>query len=219
MKNVLIVGATGMVGNLVTDYCLNSDAITKVTILTRRSLNKTYPKLHEVIHQDFSSYDEVLELFSNIDIGFFCIGVYTGAVKDEVLKTITVDYAKSFAQTLKSKSENATLCFLSGAGADRSEKSRMSFAKYKGMAENSIDSLDFKALYSFRPGYIYPVEPRKEPSVMYKLMRFMYPIFKLMGNNASIKSTDLAMAMLQVGLNGHSKPILENFDIYKVTNS
>lgn len=219
MKNVLIVGATGMVGNLVTEYCLNSDSISKVTLLTRKSLNKTHPKLQEVIHQDFSSYDKVQDLFSNIDIGFFCIGVYTGAVKDDILKIITVDYAESFANALKSRSENASLCFLSGAGADRSEKSRMSFAKYKGMAENSIAALKFKAWYSFRPGYIYPVEPRKEPSTMYKLMRFMYPLFKLIGNNASIKSTDLAKAMLKVGLNGHTNPVLENIDIYKVVNS
>lgn len=214
MKNVLVVGATGMVGSLVVDYCLGSEDISKVTVLTRKPLDKKHPKLNEVIHEDFSAYDKAEVLFENIDIGFFCIGVYTGAVKDDALKAITVDCAQAFAKTLREKSENSTLCFLSGAGADRSEKSRMSFARYKGMAENIIASLNFRSWYSFRPGYIYPVSPRKEPSFMYSVMRFMYPVIRLFGKNASIKSTELAQAMVSVGLNGFEHHVLENVAIH-----
>ncbi len=93
-----------------------------------------------------------------------------------------MDYAVSFAKILKENSPAAKFCFLSGAGADRTEKSKTSFALYKGIAENQIDKLDLE-FYTFRPGYIYPVEQRKEPNLMYSIMRNLYPILRLLGSN------------------------------------
>ncbi|MEM9051408.1 MAG: NAD-dependent epimerase/dehydratase family protein [Bacteroidota bacterium] len=216
MKTALIVGATGMVGNHILDYCLESEEISKVKVLTRRPTGKSHSKLEEIIHKEFSSYEGAGSTFENVDMGFFCIGVYTGSVKDDLLREITVDYAEAFAKSLINGSPESTLCFLSGQGSDRTEKSRMSFAKYKGMAENLIDKMGFKAWYSFRPAYIYPVVPREEPNWMYSLSRKIYPIVKLMGKNASVKSSELAEAMLKVGLEGHEKTILENKDIVSV---
>ena len=51
---------------------------------------------------------------------------------------------------------------------------------------------------------------------MYTISRWLYPLIKLLGKNASIPSADLAKAMFQVGLDGADKPILENRDILKV---
>lgn len=151
-------------------------------------------------------------MFKNIDSAFFCIGVYTGSVSDKLFKEITVDYAVSFAKMLKDNSPNAKLCLLSGAGADRTEKSKTSFALYKGMAENQIDKLGLE-FYTFRPGYIYPVEQRKEPNLMYSTMRNLYPILRLLGRNFSIKSTELGKAIYKIGINGTDKKILENKDL------
>ena len=67
--------------------------------------------------------------------------------------------------------------------------------------------------FSFRPAYIYPVESRKEPNVAYKIFRVLYPVFNAMG--LSIRSTDLANAMFNVGVNGAKKQILENKDIFE----
>ena len=68
MKNVLIVGATGMVGGIVLREALNATSIAKVTVLTRRSLEIQHEKLVEVIHKDFSDYSGVEEYFENQDI-------------------------------------------------------------------------------------------------------------------------------------------------------
>jgi hypothetical protein len=38
-------------------------------------------------------------------------------------------------------------------------------SRYKGEAENALHAAGFPRLYIFRPAYIYPVEPRKEPNV------------------------------------------------------
>jgi len=49
---------------------------------------------------------------------------------------ITVDYTKAFAEMLKKHNPQAVFCFLSGAAADQTEKSRMMFAKDKGILIN-----------------------------------------------------------------------------------
>jgi uncharacterized protein YbjT (DUF2867 family) len=205
----LICGSTGMVGSLVLENCLQSDAITEVISLVRKPTNKSHPKLKEVIISDFMSYDNKSELFITIDVAYFCLGVYTGAVPDAKFKEITVDYAVEFAKLLHTNSPNAKLCLLSGMGADSTEKSRTSFAKYKGMAENQISALGLK-FHTFRPGYIYPVTQRKEPNFMYRLSRGLYPLLKLFGKNASIKSTELAQAMFLIGLSKAQEEVWEN---------
>ena len=215
MKKVLIAGASGMVGSLVLQECLDSSEVDKVVSLVRRKSNLEHSKLQEVVIDNFSDYTAHQALFQNIDAAFFCIGVYTGQVPDPEFKAITVDYAVSFSEALKNNSPDANLCLLSGAGADRTEKSRTSFAKYKGIAENRISALDLN-FYTFRPGYIYPVTPRKEPNFMYRMSRALYPVIKLFGKNVSIKSTELAAAMFKVGLNGAEKEILENKNILEI---
>lgn len=217
MKNVLITGATGMIGGIVLQQCLQSKDINKVTSLVRKPSGIEHKKLEEIVVADFSDYSDIEQCFDSIDIVYFCLGVYTGAVSDEKFREITVDYTKSFVDILKKKSPDAIFCFLSGAGADRTEKSKMSFAKYKGLAENYLfDNL--KNIYSFRPGYIYPVQKREEPNFGYKISRFLYPLIKLLGKNMSIKSTELGLAMFQSGLNQTGKMVLENKQILQMLN-
>ncbi len=210
--NVLLCGGTGMVGSLILENCLQSDTIKSVISLIRKPTNTSHHKLKEVIISDFKSYDQNSELFSHIDIAYFCLGVYTGAVPDAKFKEITVDYAVEFSKMLKTHSSDACLCLLSGMGADRTEKSRTSFAKYKGMAENQISALGLK-FHTFRPGYIYPVTKRKEPNVMYRISRWLYPVFRLFGKNASITSTELAQAMFLIGLSDSQEEVFENKEI------
>ncbi|MBO9201991.1 MULTISPECIES: Rossmann-fold NAD(P)-binding domain-containing protein [Niastella] len=215
---VLITGSTGMVGKLVLQKCLLSDEITEIRSLVRKPTGLKHDKLAEIIIENFEDYSQHENLFKNISVAFFCLGVYTGQVGDELFKKITVNYAVEFGRTLENHSPQATMCLLSGAGADTTEKSKTSFARYKGMAENRISNLNLR-FYSFRPAYIYPVEPRKEPNVGYRIIKVLYPLLKLFGEKYSIKSTELANAMFNVGLYGADKQILENQDILKYISS
>ena len=83
------------------------------------------------------------------------------------------------------------------------------------MAENQIAALSLGGFYTLRPGYIYPVEARNEPNVFYRITRMFYPLIKLFGKKYSIKSTDLAKAMVAVGLLGAGQEILENVDLLR----
>jgi len=212
-KKVLITGATGMIGRMVLQHCLESQEVSSIISIARRTSDIQHDKLNEIIIPDLTALDEKASSFEGVDIVYYCLGVYTGAVDRETFRQITVDYPETLGRILSKKNPNLRFCLLSGAGADRTERSRIMFAKDKGTIENRLSKMGFKSFHAFRPSYIYPVTPRKEPNLSYRLTRLLYPLIKLFGNNYSIKSTELAQAIFSVGLNGSTLEILENKDI------
>lgn len=202
-----------MVGNLVVQYCLTREEVGKVTIITRRKTGITHDNLTEVIHSDFMDYSPISQHVQDPDVALYCIGVYTGAVPADAFTRITVDYTRAFAKEIVKHNTNLTFCFLSGAGADQKEKSRMLFARAKGAAENFLLNQAFEAVYIFRPRYIHPVTPRKEPNVTYRFTRVLYPVLSRIYPDIGITSEGLAHVMVDVGLRGGSQPIYENSDI------
>lgn len=215
-KKIIVTGATGMIGGLALRMCLDSREVSNVTALGRSLTGIDHAKLGEVKVDDFNDYSSVVNALANQDVALFCLGVYTGAVPDDLLREITVDYTIAFAKTLYEASPHAAFCFLSGQGADQTEKSRLAFARYKGTAEKALLEIGFPRVHIFRPGYIYPVTPRKEPNLTYRISRFLYPVLRHVYPNIGISSEDLAKAMVLAGLYGTGKnknPVLENRDI------
>jgi uncharacterized protein YbjT (DUF2867 family) len=215
-KRIAIVGATGMVGGYALRYALEHPAVSRVVAIGRRTLGISHPKLEEVLHPDFADCSALAGPLSGQDAAVYCIGAYTGAVPDAVLRRITVGYTIEFARVLRGSSPDAAFSFLSGSGADPAGRSRMAFARYKGEAEKALLAAGFPCVYIFRPAYIYPVEPRKEPNVSYRLLRGIYPVFRLLFPNQVIPADDLAHAMVDVVVRGrgeHGGVVFENRDI------
>ncbi|HPS58585.1 MAG TPA: NAD-dependent epimerase/dehydratase family protein [Spirochaetota bacterium] len=215
MKNVIITGSTGMVGRNVLKFCLANSEVKTVTSISRRSTGIKNPRLVEVIHDNFLDFSKVEKHLHNQDVCFYCLGVYTSQVSREDFKKITVDFTRSFAEALRRHNDNLTFCFLSGQGADSSEKSPIRFAREKGIAENIIIRLKFRETYIFRPAYIYPVTPREEPNAMYKLTRMIYKPVSQIYKNFGVTSEQLARKIVETGLNGGYKTIYFNEDIRK----
>lgn len=213
MKNVIITGATGMVGGLVLQECLGNAEIQSVTSIVRRPTGMMHPKLTEIIHTNFLDYSAINEHFKDKDIAIYCISIYTGKVPSNEFRKITVDFTTSFAKILKIESPNAIFCFLSGQGADQTEKSPLIFASSKGAAENFLLSQEFEELYIFRPGYIYPINRRVEPNFNYRLSRMLFQFLRLLMPDGFITSVRLAKAIFKTGLYGANQTILENIDI------
>jgi nucleoside-diphosphate-sugar epimerase len=212
-KKVIIVGSTGMVGGIVLQLCFQSDAITEVVALVRKSTSIKHSKYKELVVTNFLNYDNYITSFNEVDIVYYCLGVYTGAVPSAEFRVINFDYPYNFAKTIHAQSPNAVFCLLSGQGADKTEQSKIQFARDKGAIENAIAALQFSAFYSFRPGYIYPTKKRNEPNVFYRVYRSLYPIIKLLGINFSITDKELARTMFIVGQQGYPHAILENKDM------
>jgi hypothetical protein len=71
-------------------------------------------------------------------------------------------------------------------------------------------------------GLLYPVEPRKEPNFSYRLLRAIYPAFRLLFPNQVIRADDLARATVDVALRRTGEPggqIFENHDIRAMVES
>ena len=213
---LVIVGATGMVGGYALRYALDSSAVGAVTAIGRRKLGISHPKLKEVLHQDFADCSALADALSGQDAAIFCLGAYTGVVPDTELRKVTVDYAVEFGRALHAASPAAALSFLSGSGADPTGRSRLAFARYKGEAEKALLAAGFSHIYIFRPAYIYPVQPRKEPNFAYRLLRGIYPAFRVVFPNQVIPADDLARAMVDAAVRKTGEPgglVLENRDI------
>jgi uncharacterized protein YbjT (DUF2867 family) len=221
-ERLVIVGATGMVGGYALRYALDSSAVKSVTSIGRKKLGISHPKLKEVLHQNFADCSALAETLSSQDAAVFCLGTYTGSVSDAELRTITVDYTIEFARVLRLSSPDAVFSFLSGNGADPTGRSRIPYARYKGEAEKALLTAGFPGVYLFRPAYIYPVEPRKEPNFNYRLLRAIYPAFRVLFPNQVIRADELARAMVDVAVRGAGERrslVLENRDIRAMVKS
>ncbi len=205
-----------MIGSELANICLAHLETSELISLVRKPSSGKHNKLNEIVVTDFMQLESIAEDLRKIDAIFCCAGVYTGKVDDETFELVTTKIPVALAEQVYAHSPEARYCFLSGQGADRTEKSRMIFARTKGAAENQISAVGLKSFHTFRPGYIYPVTPRDEPNLMYRVSRSLYPVIRLMGKNMSIKSTELAQAMFEVGRHGHAKEELENRDILSI---
>jgi uncharacterized protein YbjT (DUF2867 family) len=221
-NRLVIVGATGMVGGYVLRYALDNSDVKSVTSIGRKKLGISHPKLKEVLHQNFAGCSPLANVLSNQDAVVYCLGTYTGSVSDEQLRVITADYTIEFARVFRDSSPDAAFSFLSGSGADPTGRSRLAFARYKGQAEKALLAAGFPHVYLFRPAYIYPVEPRKEPNLNYRLIRAIYPVFRVLFPNQVIRANDLSRAMVDVVLRKTQKRqavVFENRDIRSMVES
>jgi uncharacterized protein YbjT (DUF2867 family) len=212
-KRLVLVGASGMVGGYALRYALDDPAVGVVTAIGRKELGLSHAKLKEVLHRDFADCSALAGELSGQDAAVFCLGTYTGAVPDAQLRITTVDYTVEFARALRAGSPDAAFSFLSGNGADQTGRSRMAFARYKGEAEKALLAAGFPRVFLFRPAYIYPVEPRKEPNLSYRLLRAIYPVFRLLFPDQVIRADDLARVMVDAAVGrtpAHPGPVLEN---------
>src|ERR1700722_18779512 len=215
-KRLVLVGATGMVGSYALRYALDHPDVAAVTAIGRRKLGFDHAKLNEGLHPGFADCSALAGPLVGPDAVVSCLGTYTAVVTEAELRTITLDYTAEFARVLRSASPDAAFSFLSGNGADPTGQSRMPYARYKGEAEKALLAAGFPHVYIFRPAYIYPVEPRKEPTASYRLLRSIYPVFRVLFPNQVIRADDLARIMVDAavgGTAGRVGPIFENRDI------
>lgn len=217
VKNILITGASGMVGGLVLRECLERADVGRVTSLVRKPVGRVHPRLKEVVVRDFHDTAAYVAELRDQHICFHCIGVYTGALPAPEFRKVMTDQPVALAAALKKCSADATFCLLSGDGADRSEKSRFMFARDRGAAERSISEAGFPRFHAFRPGYIYPVEKRVEPNLSYRVFRLLWkPLLSWLTPGMGLTSHQLAHAMVKVGFGQQAPEIVDNNTIKRI---
>ena len=213
---VIVTGATGMVGEGVILECLQNDKVTDVLMLNRKHFDLQHPKLKEVIVNDFMHLEEVKERLLNYDACFFCAGISSVGLKEDVYRHITYDVTLNVAKTLSSLNPSMTFIYVSGSGTDSSEKGKLMWARVKGKTENDLQKLPFKAVYNFRPGMMKSTPGQKNVKWGFKLMDAMYPIFNFLFPSFVSTLQEVSLAMIYLVETPYHRSTIEVNDVKNI---
>jgi len=215
--NVLLLGATGMVGQGVLRECLLASDVLRVTTLGRTATGQTHAKLDELVHASLFDLSPIESRLTPYDACFFCLGVSSAGMSEQDYTVITHDLTLSVARTLAQLNPGMTFVYVSGMGTYTTEHGRSMWARVKGRTENALLRLPFKAAFMFRPGAIMPMHGVRSKTALYRaayvVLTPLYPLIKRLSPNAVTTSEQVGRAMLQVARHGYPNPVLETADI------
>ena len=220
--NVVIFGATGMVGKGVLLECLDDGRVERVLLVSRRPIDVSHPKLREVVHQDFFDFAGIQSQFVDFDACFFCLGVSSVGMSESEYHHLTYDLTLAAATALASASAGRlTFSYVSGEGTDSTERGRTMWARVKGKTENALLRLPFKAAYMFRPGYIQPLRGIRSKTrwiqALYDVFGPVYPLLRRLFPKYVTTTVNIGRAMIHVAAVGCSKQILSSADINQLS--
>ena len=220
--NVVIFGATGMVGQGVVRECLLDSRVTKVLTIGRTPTVQQHGKLHELVHKDLFDYAGHDDALSGYDACFFCLGVSSAGMSESEYTRLTYDLTLAAARSLVRLNTAMVFVYVSGSGTDSTEQDRSMWARVKGRTENALLTLPFKGTYLFRPGAIQPLHGIRSKTPLYQTMYTVAaPIFgvlRALFPNSISTTEQIGKAMIAVADRGYPKPVLEPSDIEAAAN-
>ncbi|RZL92848.1 MAG: NAD-dependent epimerase/dehydratase family protein [Variovorax sp.] len=218
--NILLFGATGMVGQGVMRECLLDPDVARVLSVGRSATGQTHPKLRELIVPDMHDHSAVDAYLAGFDACFFCLGVSSAGMSEEAYRRTTYDLTLAAARTLVRLNPQMTFVYVSGAGTDSTERGPSMWARVKGATENALIRLPFKAAYMFRPGFIRPMHGVRSKTALYRWIYVLAaPVFGLVKRLAPDRVTtsdQVGRAMLAVAKRGAPSPLVEMVDINRL---
>jgi uncharacterized protein YbjT (DUF2867 family) len=215
--NLLIFGATGMVGQGVLRECLLDDDVQQITVVGRKSTGMAGAKLRDIARADMFDITDLEPHLTDIDACFFCLGVSSGGMNEEAYTRLTFDLTMSVATRLARLNPAMTFVFVSGQGTDSTEVGVTMWARVKGRTENALQHLPFAAVYLFRPGIIQPLHGIRSQTrlyrILYGLLKPVLPALRMLLPNQILTTEVIGKAMLQAARNGRGRHVLEPRDI------
>jgi len=118
--NVLLFGATGMVGQGVLRECLLDPDVQRVLSIVRSPAGRNDSKLRELVHKDFLDFSPVANQLSGYDACFFCLGVSSAGMTEEDYRRVTYGFTLAAARLLAALNPQMTFIYVSGLGTDSS---------------------------------------------------------------------------------------------------
>jgi uncharacterized protein YbjT (DUF2867 family) len=215
--NVLLFGATGMVGQGVLRECLLDPDVKLVETVGRTATGVQDAKLRETVTRDLWNYTPIEVDLTGFDACFFCLGVTSAGMKEDQYERLTYGITVAAAETLSRLNPGMTFIYVSGAGTDSSERGSSHWARIKGKTENALLGLPFKAAYMFRPGVIQPLHGIQSKTasyrIFYTLSKPVLPVLRWIFPNSILTTEQIGRAMLVAARAGAPKRVLESGDI------
>jgi uncharacterized protein YbjT (DUF2867 family) len=217
---IVLFGATGMVGSGVLIECLDHPDVDSVVVVGRRTCGVQHERLEELVVADMFDLASIRERLAGLDACFFCLGVSAAGMSEADYHRITYDLTLAAARALVERNPDLVFCYVSGTGADSSEKGRVMWARVRGKIENALLEMPFKATWVFRPGYVQPVKGVRSRTtlynVIYSVLGPLYPALSRLAPNYVTTTEKVGRAMINVVEHGAPKPTLENRDINRL---
>jgi uncharacterized protein YbjT (DUF2867 family) len=219
--NVILFGATGMVGQGVLRECLLDPDVASVLSIGRNPTGLTHAKLAEIVRKDLHDFSSIEPALAGFDACFFCLGVASAGMNEPDYRRVTFDITLAAAATLARLNPRMAFVYVSGAGADSSERGRVMWARVRGQTENALLRLPFKTVAVVRPAGIVPLHgiTSRTPlyRVAYTLTRPVWPLLYKAFPSYVTTTEKLGRGMLEIAKHGTPKPILEARDINGLT--
>jgi len=213
--NVIVFGATGMIGQGVLRECLLAPDVNRVLSIGRSATGVRNAKLQDLVHADLWNYSAIEEQLRGFDACFFCLGVTSAGMSEADYTRVTYGITVAAAETLCRLNPDMTFVFVSGAGADSTEQGRLMWARVKGKTENAILGMPFKGSYVFRPGVVQPMHGERSRTTAYRVLYSVTkPLLPLLKRLLPVVTTEqFGRAMLIVARQGAPKRVLESSDL------
>ena len=215
--NVLILGATGMVGQGVLRECLLDGGVTRVVTLGRTPVGQSHPKLRDVVQRDLLHLAPIEDQLRDLDACFYCLGASAAGLSEAEYTRINHELTLAVAETLVRLDPGMTFIYVSGTGTDSTERGRTMWARVKGRTENALLRLPFKAAYMLRPGLIIPMHGVQSKTRLYRIFYSalgpLLPALKKLFPRSVITTEQLGRVMLRLARSGYSKQVLEMADL------
>jgi uncharacterized protein YbjT (DUF2867 family) len=148
MKTALVVGATGLVGNLLTNKLLEDKNYSTIKVLVRKPIAINHPKLEQII-ADFDNLDAAKIVADDI---FCCLGTTMAkAGSKQAFYKVDFTYPYEVAK-IALKNGAKQYAIVTAMGAD--QKSLFYYNRVKGDIETALTELKYPNLMIFRPSMI-----------------------------------------------------------------
>jgi uncharacterized protein YbjT (DUF2867 family) len=217
VMDVVLFGASGMVGQGVLRECLLDPEVRRVLSIGRSTSEQQHPKLREIVRANLFDYSDIESDLAGYDTCFFCLGISAAGLSEDDYRRVSYDITLAAATTLLKINPGMTFIYVSGTGTDSTERGRTMWARVKGATENALLRLPFKAAYMFRPAFIQPMHGETSKTrlyrVLYVIARPLMPLLKRFFPRYVTTTEQIGRAMIKVARDGAPKTILETEDI------
>lgn len=153
--NVILTGASGLVGQGVLIESLRDPRVTSVLSLGRSPSGREDPKLTDLVHPDLFDLSGIEERLRGWDACFHCIGASVVGTGLEAYRRVTFDMTLHLAQTLARLNPGMTFIYVSGVGSD--PHSALPWMRIKGEIEQALLALPIRTVM-FRAGGVQPLD-------------------------------------------------------------
>lgn len=219
----MIFGASGMVGGGVLRECLLAPDVEQVLSIGRSVLPMEDAKLIQVVRPTFAAEVSTIsdDDLRGIDACFFCLGVSAAGLSEDQYMALTFRLTLNIAERLAHLSPQATLVYVSGAGADSTEQGSSMWARVRGKTENALLRLPLRRVHVLRPALIQPmnnaVSKTDSYRIFYKVVGPLLTVGRKLFPARFLSTEVIGQAMLQIARQGAPSPVLEAPAIYSVS--